>query len=126
MTSRVVIPEDRDVGDERQEEVNRARREVHADGGDVPEERRPEVRMLENVERPIRPPQVEKDAADAEEQHEHGDDLGGPGDGPSPLGVREPEELVDDLAVWAFRLMEELGTEPKVIYLSKGEWGGEV
>src|SRR3972149_1620904 len=26
----------------------------------------------------------------------------------------------------AFRLMEELGTEPKVIYLSKGEWGGEV
>jgi molybdopterin-containing oxidoreductase family iron-sulfur binding subunit len=26
----------------------------------------------------------------------------------------------------AFHLMEELGTEPKVIYLSKGEWGGEV
>lgn len=26
----------------------------------------------------------------------------------------------------AFRLLEELGTEPKVIYLSKGEWGGEV
>ena len=26
----------------------------------------------------------------------------------------------------AFRLMEELGTEPKVIYLSKGEWGGEI
>ena len=26
----------------------------------------------------------------------------------------------------AFRLMEELGTKPKVIYLRKGEWGGEV
>ena len=26
----------------------------------------------------------------------------------------------------AFRLLEELGTRPKVIYLSKGEWGGEV
>jgi molybdopterin-containing oxidoreductase family iron-sulfur binding subunit len=26
----------------------------------------------------------------------------------------------------AFRLLEELGTHPKVIYLSKGEWGGEV
>ena len=23
----------------------------------------------------------------------------------------------------AFRLLEELGTEPKVVYLSKGEWG---
>ncbi len=26
----------------------------------------------------------------------------------------------------AFRLLEELGTRPKVIYLSKGAWGGEV
>jgi len=26
----------------------------------------------------------------------------------------------------AFRLLEELGTKPKVIYLSKGAWGGEV
>jgi molybdopterin-containing oxidoreductase family iron-sulfur binding subunit len=26
----------------------------------------------------------------------------------------------------AFRLLEELGTEPKVTYLSKGEWGGTV
>jgi molybdopterin-containing oxidoreductase family iron-sulfur binding subunit len=26
----------------------------------------------------------------------------------------------------AFRLLEDLGTEPKVVYLSKGEWGGEV
>ena len=26
----------------------------------------------------------------------------------------------------AFRLLEELGTRPKVVYLSKGEWGGEV
>jgi len=26
----------------------------------------------------------------------------------------------------AFRLLEELGTEPKVVYLSKGEWGGEI
>lgn len=26
----------------------------------------------------------------------------------------------------AFRLLEELGTEPKVTYLSKGEWGGEI
>lgn len=26
----------------------------------------------------------------------------------------------------AFRLLEELGTKPKVIYLSKGEWGGEL
>ena len=26
----------------------------------------------------------------------------------------------------AFRLLEELGTRPKVIYLSKGEWGGRV
>jgi molybdopterin-containing oxidoreductase family iron-sulfur binding subunit len=26
----------------------------------------------------------------------------------------------------AFRLLEELGTKPKVIYLSKGEWGGSV
>jgi molybdopterin-containing oxidoreductase family iron-sulfur binding subunit len=26
----------------------------------------------------------------------------------------------------AFRLLEELGTRPKVIYLSKGEWGGTV
>jgi molybdopterin-containing oxidoreductase family iron-sulfur binding subunit len=25
----------------------------------------------------------------------------------------------------AFHLMEELGTEPKVTYLSKGEWGGD-
>src|SRR3990172_292333 len=49
MTSRVVIPEDRDVGDERQEEVDGARRKVHADGRDVPEQRRSEVGMLENV-----------------------------------------------------------------------------
>jgi molybdopterin-containing oxidoreductase family iron-sulfur binding subunit len=26
----------------------------------------------------------------------------------------------------AYRLLEELGTRPKVVYLSKGEWGGEV
>jgi molybdopterin-containing oxidoreductase family iron-sulfur binding subunit len=26
----------------------------------------------------------------------------------------------------AYRLLEELGTEPKVTYLSKGEWGGQV
>jgi len=26
----------------------------------------------------------------------------------------------------AFKLLEELGTEPKVTYLSKGEWGGQV
>jgi molybdopterin-containing oxidoreductase family iron-sulfur binding subunit len=26
----------------------------------------------------------------------------------------------------AFRLLEELGTKPKVTYLSKGAWGGEV
>ncbi len=26
----------------------------------------------------------------------------------------------------AFRLLEELGTKPKVVYLSKGEWGGTV
>jgi molybdopterin-containing oxidoreductase family iron-sulfur binding subunit len=26
----------------------------------------------------------------------------------------------------AFRLLEELGTRPKVIYLSRGEWGGEI
>jgi molybdopterin-containing oxidoreductase family iron-sulfur binding subunit len=26
----------------------------------------------------------------------------------------------------AYRLLEELGTEPKVTYLSQGEWGGQI
>ena len=42
--------------------------------------------------------------------------------------IEDPRSEVSRLAQSprAFRLMEELGTEPKVIYLSKGEWGGEV
>lgn len=39
-----------------------------------------------------------------------------------------PHSLVAQLATSprAFKLLEELGTKPKVIYLSKGEWGGAV
>ncbi len=39
----------------------------------------------------------------------------------------DPRSAVSRLAAShrAFRLLEELGTGPKVIYLSKGEWGGE-
>ncbi len=41
--------------------------------------------------------------------------------------LEDPRSTVSRLAQSsrAFRLLEELGTEPKVIYLSKGEWGGE-
>jgi len=40
----------------------------------------------------------------------------------------DPESEVSRLmqSPRAFRLLEELGTEPKVTYLSKGEWGGQV
>ncbi len=40
----------------------------------------------------------------------------------------DPRSAVSRLAESprAFRLLEELGTRPKVVYLSKGEWGGEV
>jgi len=39
----------------------------------------------------------------------------------------DPRSIVSRLAESprAFRLLEELGTGPKVIYLSKGEWGGD-
>lgn len=39
----------------------------------------------------------------------------------------DPRSAVSRLAQShrAFRLLEELGTHPKVVYLSKGEWGGE-
>jgi molybdopterin-containing oxidoreductase family iron-sulfur binding subunit len=40
----------------------------------------------------------------------------------------DPESEVSRLtqSPRALRLLEELGTEPKVTYLSKGEWGGQV
>jgi Fe-S-cluster-containing dehydrogenase component len=40
----------------------------------------------------------------------------------------DPRSIVARLAAGprAFRLLEELGTKPKVIYLSKGESGGDV
>jgi molybdopterin-containing oxidoreductase family iron-sulfur binding subunit len=39
--------------------------------------------------------------------------------------MEDPHSEVSRLAESprAFRLLEELGTEPKVVYLSKGEWG---
>jgi molybdopterin-containing oxidoreductase family iron-sulfur binding subunit len=42
--------------------------------------------------------------------------------------LEDPQSEVSRLTLRprAFRLMEEIGTEPKVIYLGKGEWGGEV
>jgi molybdopterin-containing oxidoreductase family iron-sulfur binding subunit len=39
----------------------------------------------------------------------------------------DPNSTVSELArsPRAFRLLEELGTKPKVVYLTEGEWSGE-
>ncbi len=70
--------------------------QVGADGRDVPEERGREVAVQDHVEGAVRPPQVQDDASQAEEEHEDGDDLGRARDRAAPLGVRQAEDRRDE------------------------------
>ena len=54
--------------------------------------------VTEHVEHPIRPPEVEQDVADAEEQHQHRDHLGHPRDRPAPFGLAQPQDRRDQRA----------------------------
>ncbi len=80
------LAQEREVGDEREVEVHDASREVEGDRGDVPDQGREKLRMEQRHVDELGAAEVEEDVDGSHHQRDHRDDLGDPGDGPSPLG----------------------------------------
>ena len=89
------VPKDREVGHERQVEVEDAAREIGTDRQEVPQDGRPQVRVQQNVQQALGSPHVGHDHAGDHDERDDGDHLREAGDGPAPLGMREPQDRRD-------------------------------
>ena len=96
--ARQMVAQDRDVGDERQVEVDRAGRQIGRDRSDVPQQGRSEVAVPQDVEHAVGPAQIQDHAAHAEEEDQDGDHLGGARDRAPPFRVRQPQDRRDQRA----------------------------
>src|SRR4030042_57229 len=74
-----------DIGYQREVKINGAGDEIDTDAGDIPEQGRFELSILDDVEHPVRPSQIHQYIPHAKEEDEHGDYFCGSGDRPPPF-----------------------------------------
>ena len=86
------VPAHREVGDEGQVQEHEARDEVRAHRDEVPDDGRADLRIEEQVERSIRPAEVDDRVDRADEERRDRGRLGETGQRRAPLRVRQAED----------------------------------
>jgi hypothetical protein len=69
-----------DIGYQREIKIDGTGREIDTDTGNIPEQGRFELSILDDVEHSVRPSQIHQYISHTEEEDEDGDDLCGSGD----------------------------------------------
>jgi hypothetical protein len=87
-----VIPDRRQIGDERQREEDDRRREVGNDGDHVPEDRGLDLRPGEQLPEPLRPAEMDDREQRADEDRGQRRRFGDPAHGTAPRRVRQPQD----------------------------------